>query len=731
MRAKEPDISTVIDRDGVKIGYEVFNGPAGTAEPATVVLLPAWLIGYSRVWKLQVPYLSRYFRVITLDPRGNGRSGRPRESAQYTDGVHAADAIAVMDALGIDQAVFAGLSRGAWRAILGAIEFPDRVAGVISMAPTIPHLTAPAPGRTPAPGEDDPFRAVRTEYHGWQKFNAHYWRAAWPEFLRFFIGQAAAESHSSKVIEDAIGWGLETDPDVAVIAEEAPPDGADRAEVEALISRVRCPMLVIHGDRDNVIPVQRGRRLAELTGARYIEVAGGGHLLPGRHPVAINRWCREFVESVTGFRPTRATPEERPAAGATPARVWTRALDRPKRVLYISSPIGLGHARRDLAIVEELRTRQPGVQVEWLAQHPVTAMLAARGESVHPASAWLSSESGHWESESEDHDLHAFQAVRRMDEVLVNNFMVFNDLVDGEEYDLWVADEGWDIDHFLHQNPELKCSAYAWLTDFVGWVPMPDGGPPEAALTADYNGEMVEHIDRFPRLRDRALFVGDPADLIDAPLGPGLPTIADWTRSHFDFTGYITGFDPAEVADREALRKEFGWAPDERICLVSAGGTRVGEPFIRRVIAALPAIRRRVDGMRMVVVAGPRIDAADLVGTGRDSGAVEVHAYVPDLHRRLAACDVAVVQGGLTTTMELVAAGRPFIYVPIRHHFEQSFHVAHRLDRYQAGLRMDYGDLEPDRLADAVVAELGRTPSYLPVTTDGAARAADRLAELL
>ena len=124
---------------------------------------------------------------------------------------------------------------------------------------------------------------------------------------------------------------------------------------------------------------------------------------------------------------------------------------------------------------------------------------------------------------------------------------------------------------------------------------------------------------------------------------------------------------------------------------------------------------------------GPRIDPASLP---RAPG-LEVHGYVHDLHHHLAACDIGVVQGGLTTTMELVAAGRPFVYVPLRHHFEQNLHVAHRLDRHGAGRRLDWVDATPDAIAAAVVEELGRTPAYRPVETDGAARTADLLSALL
>src|SRR5581483_8472405 len=107
-----------------------------------------------------------------------------------------------------------------------------------------------------------------------------------------------------------------------------------------------------------------------------------------------------------------------------------------------------GHSRRDIVIADELHRLHPDVQVDWLAQHPLTELLERRGEHIHPASAFLANESSHFESECAEHDLHAFQAVRRMDEVLVNNFMVFSDVVAEQHYDAWIGDEAWELDYF-------------------------------------------------------------------------------------------------------------------------------------------------------------------------------------------------------------------------------------------------------------------------------------------
>ena len=410
------------------------------------------------------------------------------------------------------------------------------------------------------------------------------------------------------------------------------------------------------------------------------------------------------------------------------ATTWTRALGRQRRALYISSPIGLGHAQRDVAIAAELRKLEPDLEIDWLAQSPVTNVLEAHGERIHPLSAELASESAHITAESSEHDLNAFQAIRRMDEILVNNFMVFHDTVSEGEYDLVVGDEAWDVDYFLHENPELKRTAFAWMTDFVGWLPMPAGGEREAFLTADYNAEMIEHVERFPRIRDRAIFVGEPDDIVPDDFGPGLGSIRAWKERHFAFSGYVTGFDPAPlIAGREELRRELGYRPDERVVIVTVGGSGVGEALLRRVIASYPDSARRVNGLRMIAVAGPRIDPAAL---GAPPG-VEVRAFVPDLYRHLAACDLAVVQGGLTTTMELAAARRPFLYFPLRDHFEQNRHVRHRLERYGAGRYMDYATSAPEVIAEAIAAEIDRPICYRPVETDGAARAAALIAPLI
>ena len=696
-RARYPDRDGYVERDGVRVFWELY----GEGE-RTVLLLPTWSIIHSRHWKMQIPYLARHCRVLTFDGRGNGRSDRPQEPEAYDEREFAADALAVMDATETPSAVLVSFSLGAHRAAILAAEQPERVEAAVFIGPAWPGGGEPLPERTTHSWEDE----LETD-EGWAKYNKHYWLRDYPGFLEFFFSRFFTEPHSTKPFEDCVGWGLETTGEMLVTMEYAPE--LQPQEARALAARIRCPVLVIHGENDAIVSVTRGIALAEQTVGRLVVLEGSGHGPHVRDPVKVNLLLRDVI-----------------APGRGPQR-WVRGKSRRKRALYISSPIGLGHAQRDVAIAEELRTLHPDLEIDWLAQHPVTAVLQARGERIHPASAFLANESRHIETESAEHDLHCFQAIRRMDEILLSNFMVFHDLVRYEQYDLWIGDEAWELDYYLHENPEQKHAAYVWLTDFVGWLPMPDGGDRESLVTADYNAEMIEHIARFPRVRDRAIFVGNEEDLVPDRFGPELPLIRDWTRDHYSFAGYVTGFDPADFADRAHLRQELGYGDDEQVCIVTVGGSGVGAHLLQRVIEAFPEAKRLVPALRMVVVAGPRIDPASLP----HHEGLEVRAYVHELYRHLAACDLAVVQGGLTTCMELTANRRPFLYFPLRHHFEQNFHVRRRLERYGAGRRMDFDLATTETIAEAIAEEIGGKVRYRPVERDGARRAATLIAELV
>jgi pimeloyl-ACP methyl ester carboxylesterase/predicted glycosyltransferase len=712
MRAKLPTESGFIERDGVKLFYEIYGDG-----PETMVFVPPWSIVHSRVYKAQLPYFSEHYRCIAYDARGSGKSDRPESVAAYSLDNLVADALAVMNAAGVKQAIIVGLSFGGYMTSVLAAYHPDRIKAAIligtvaTVGPAYPYL---------AP---EHFRAERERYEGWDKYNRQHWLQNYPDFAEHFIRQIYPEPHSTKQIEDGIAWARDTTGEILVKTVEARTIPPDFDVGEAMYRKISCPMLVIHGDDDRLHPHARGKAVAELTGAEFVTIAGGGHNPLGRNPAKCNALILDFLDRRLGI----PGPKRQTTSPQTIARPTTTRAGRTKRVLYLSSPIGLGHAWRDIAVARELRALHPGLEIDWLAQHPVTPLLEVHGETVHPLSARLASESRHIELEAREHELHAFQVLRSMDEVLIANFMIFQELVEQTPYDLVIADEAWDIDHNWHEHPELKKAALAWLTDFVGFVPMPSGGHREAFLTTDYNAEMIEHVERHPGVRDRAIFVGNRDDILPQSFGANLPAMREWIPGHFDFSGYILGQHPKDFGRREDLREALGYRVDERVCIITVGGSAVGTHLIRRILRGYAAVQAKLPDLRTIVVTGPRIDPTSIeVPAG-----VEARAFLPDLNRHLAACDLALVQGGLATCMELTAAGTPFLYFPLRNHFEQNFHVAHRLDRYGAGIRMDYMTATPDMIADSMIAALRRPVRFKPVEADGATRAAKMLSELL
>ncbi len=671
-----------VERDGVKCWYGVW----GEAGP-WIAFAPIFQITHSRILKTVVPYLSRHFRVIAMDGRGNGRSDRPQGQEAYSFDHYYADFVAVLDAAGAERLAVVGISATAMTALRLAAEQPERVSHVIIAGGYADALI------------NDAKLAERVRAEGGRM------REDWAAYLAWFFDIVFTEPHSTKPFEDAVRFGWATSGEVVDWAR----NGWLAADVRHLARQVKCPTLVIHGDEDKRVPPERGQAIHSLVpGAQLLTIGGGGHLTSVRDPVVFNRALKNFV----------GAPQ--------PQRTWTRAMRRRRRALFVSSPIGLGHVQRDLAIVRELRKRQPDLDIDWFTVDPAASYLQREGEHVHPITARLANESRHFEQVAGEHDLHAFFALRTMDEIMVNNFMTFSDLVEQEHYDLVIGDESWEVDYYYHENPELKRQPFVFLTDFVGCLPM-GGDEREAHLCADRNCDDIEHIARFPYVRDAAIFVGNPEDVTDEPFGPGLPSIRAWTDQNFEYSGYTLPFDSRAYADTDKVRAKLGYGPGEKIAIAAIGGTGVGRPLLEKIAHAFPRMKREVPELRMILVAGPRLAPESLPQVE----GLEVRPYVHNLFEHLACCDLALVQGGLSTCMELVATRRPFLSFPLQRHFEQNLHVRKRLANYGADRSVEYAGLTPELLAKRALQAMHAPVNYKPVEADGAARAAQRIAEIL
>ncbi len=318
-----------VTRDGVKLFYQVTGGQvtggqvteqgAGGGARDLFLLPQCQPVTYSRQWKSQIPYLSRYFRVTTMDLRGNGRSDR--SEAGYDLDTRYQDFLAVLAETVRPPFALVAISCAAMLAFRYAVEHPDRLSHLILLGGQFSESV-------PQPFDEKVAPVIRNEFDTWRG--------------RLFA-RCLPEPHSLKGIEDAVAWCGETTPDILVESLRA----IDGTNVYDLLAKVRTPTLALHGTLDKIVPYTHAEKLAAaIPGARLVTFEGAGHMLHGRHAVKVNHLIRDFVldRPVESHRiPALAERTVPPVAPAPrPAR---RGAER--RILWLSSPIGLGHIQRE------------------------------------------------------------------------------------------------------------------------------------------------------------------------------------------------------------------------------------------------------------------------------------------------------------------------------------------------------------------------------------------------
>ncbi len=395
-----------------------------------------------------------------------------------------------------------------------------------------------------------------------------------------------------------------------------------------------------------------------------------------------------------------------------------------KRVLYISGSLGLGHIHRDLAIANELRRQNPDVEIDWLAAHPASVVLQEAGERLLPEAEQYADDNVPAEQAARGFRLNLIKYLSTAMGEWKQNVETFAKVIGKNRYDLIIGDETYEISLAI-TNDQVKVDAgFVMMYDFIGNDAM-SWSPLERLGVYMWNRAWAKLPEGFTHERRIALFIGEPEDVPNTGLGPFLPKRRK-VASICKFTGYVLPFDPADYADKAAVRRGLGYG-DEPLIICTIGGTRVGKPLLELCGRAYPLVKRHVPNVHMVLICGPRLSPEELdVPDG-----VDVRGYVPRLYEHLAACDLAITQCGGTTTLELTALRRPFLYFPIEEHFEQQVHVAGRLARHRAGVRMAFSRTTPELLAEAIIEHLGKEATWPPIRTDGARRAAQLISQLL
>ncbi|TFH14611.1 hypothetical protein E4H04_09895, partial [Candidatus Bathyarchaeota archaeon] len=302
------------------------------------------------------------------------------------------------------------------------------------------------------------------------------------------------------------------------------------------------------------------------------------------------------------------------------------------------------------------------------------------------------------------------------------NIDLFKKLTQETRYDLIIGDETYDLFEAIHSNPSIKNAPFVMIFDFIG-MDSTTNNPFEKFICYYFN--RVWARDHYVSHMDLSLFIGEPEDVPNKPFGFLLPNRRAYAERRMNFVGYIIPFDPDMYKNTSELKQKLGY-DQEPLVLCTVGGTSVGRELLELCCDSYSYLKQKNSNIQMAVVAGPRIDKDSLIVDPE----IKVHGYVPNLFMHIAASDVVITQGGGTTTLEIAALRKPFLYFPIEGHFEQTVHVAGRLMRHGVGVKMKFSETTPMELAERVLNLIGTQPKCsLPL--GGAEKAARLIANLV
>lgn len=390
---------------------------------------------------------------------------------------------------------------------------------------------------------------------------------------------------------------------------------------------------------------------------------------------------------------------------------------RERSILYVSSSAGLGHVIRDLEIAQELRRQIPKLQLSWLAAPPASVLIKDAGEDLLPeADMWIS-ETAIAEKVAKGYGANIAKWVSRSRQAWKQNVETFKKAVRRKKFDLVIGDEAYELSTAIKKTPELKQAPFIMIYDCIGMEPMTINIL-ERLNVYMWNRTWARGYRRLP-VRWKAIFIGELEDVLDKKFGFLLPNRREYARERYEFVGYVVPFDPEDYGNRTATKSKLGYGK-EPLIICSLGGTGIGKELLELCGQAYPIAKEMILDLRMVLVCGPNVSPGSL----NIPGGIEVRGYVPALYEHFAASDLAIVMGGGTSTIELTALKRPFLYFPLEGHCEQEIHVAERLTRHQAGVRMSYSRTNPRILAEKIVSNLGKDVHFASIPTDGAKRVA-------
>jgi UDP-N-acetylglucosamine:LPS N-acetylglucosamine transferase len=394
-----------------------------------------------------------------------------------------------------------------------------------------------------------------------------------------------------------------------------------------------------------------------------------------------------------------------------------------KNVLFISSSIGLGHAARDLAIAREMKKRNPDIEFSWLAGDPARRVIEEAGENLLPECNFLGEDSYLAEKVSNGFGMNVNKYLFMVLLEWRKSIFTINKLTKRKKYDLIIADEAYELILAFLLFPSIKKKApFVMIYDFFGFDATTKN-PFEKLGTYFWNFAWITG-NRIPWVEDLSLFVGNAEDIADKSYGLFLPNARKHAEKHYKFLGNILPFNPQEYSNKAEMKSRLGFGAGPLI-ICAVGGTAIGVDLLNLCSRTYRILKEKLPKLQMVLIAGPRIDPNSITITE----GIQIKGYVPKLFEYFAACDLAIVQGGGTTTTELVALNKNFLYFPLEEHFEQKL-VSDKLARIGAGVKMTFSETDENTLSKTVLENLGKTIDYQNITIDGAGKAAECILQL-
>lgn len=371
------------------------------------------------------------------------------------------------------------------------------------------------------------------------------------------------------------------------------------------------------------------------------------------------------------------------------------------RILWAVSSVGKGHVVRDIAIARQLGALED-VEIDWIAPHPAGEFLEHRGHRVLECSSRLAGSGRAYQrvfAECTD-EFNLMDYIRAESKLHRRDFEVSRAAWAGKGYAVLVGDEAfWLLSGFSSRWGE-KPAPFVFLTDFIGTKAMRWRVRDLWTAWTSNLGFSMSHLGP-----DLYVYIGEAEEIPSERFGPLLPGRRKWALRHCRFVKPIVPFDPREVPDKPALRRELGLPEAGRLFLATVGPE--GNHAARTAV-----IERTFEELR-----GDFPDAHFIMVSPEpgDTPWIRHHRFLDGLHRYFAASDLVITQSGYGKVAELSALGIPFLAIPLDHHFEQEHFMRCRIDHHGAGELLTMRDHTPREIAEAARKRMERESPKLEV----------------